>query len=232
MTQQARAERIREMFDQIAEGYDRRNRLFSFDRDAGWRREAARLAQLRAGDTALDLCCGTGKLAQELVPMVRPGGRVIGIDFSRAMLEIARRSQPGVEFILGDAAALPYPEGSIAAVTIGFGLRNLVDREGALREMFRVLRPGGRLVVLELPPPPRGPLLQPYRFYLTRIMPAIAGVLKRGEDKAYEYLSTSVQAFPRPAELAAEMHAAGFAPVEIRRLTFGIAAIHVGTRPI
>lgn len=231
MSQQARAERIRQMFDQIADGYDRRNRLFSFDRDAGWRRTAAGLAHLRPGDLALDLCCGTGKLAHELVPYVRPGGRVIGIDFSRAMLGIGRRLEPDVEFVLGDASALPYPDASVAAITIGFGLRNLVDRDRALQEMLRVLRPGGRLVVLELPPPPRGVLKVPYSFYLTRVMPAIAGALKRGENKAYQYLSTSVQAFPSPAELAEQMQAIGFEPVLIKDLTFGIAVVHVGTRP-
>lgn len=231
MGQQARADRIRQMFDQIAEGYDRRNRLFSLDRDAGWRRTAARLARLHPGDTALDLCCGTGKLAHELLRYVRPGGRVIGVDFSSRMLEIARRVEPGIEFVLGDASSLPYPEGSIAAITIGFGLRNIVDRDAALREMLRVLRPGGRLVVLELPPPPRGPLRLPYAFYLERVMPAVAGVLKPGEESAYRYLSASVQAFPRPAELALQLRAVGFDPVEVRRLTFGIAAVHVGTRP-
>jgi demethylmenaquinone methyltransferase/2-methoxy-6-polyprenyl-1,4-benzoquinol methylase len=231
VSQQARAERIRQMFDQIADGYDRRNRLFSFDRDAGWRRTAARLANLRPGDLALDLCCGTGKLAHELVPYVRPGGRVIGIDFSPAMLDIGKRLEPDVEFVLGDASALPYPGGSVAAVTIGFGLRNLVDRDGAMGEMLRVLRPGGRLVVLELPPPPKGVLKAPYSFYLTRLMPAIAGALKRGEDKAYQYLSTSVQAFPRPAQLAEQMRVLGFDPVVIKRLTFGIAVVHVGSKP-
>lgn len=231
MSQQARADRIRQMFDQIADGYDRRNRLFSLDRDAGWRRTAARLAGLRPGDTALDLCCGTGKLAHELLPYIRPGGRVIGVDFSNRMLEIARRLEPGVEFVLGDASKLPYSDGSVAAITIGFGLRNIVDREVALGEMFRVLRPGGRLVVLELPPPPRGPLRLPYAFYLDRVMPAVAGALKRGEDSAYRYLSASVQAFPTPAQLAAQMRAIGFDPVEVRRLTFGIAVVHVGVRP-
>ena len=231
MSQQARADRIRQMFDQIADGYDRRNRLFSLDRDAGWRRTAAGLARLRPGDTALDLCCGTGKLAHELLPYVRPGGRVIGIDFSSRMLEIARRLEPGIEFALGDASTLAYADGAIAAITIGFGLRNLVDRDAALREMFRVLRPGGRLVVLELPPPPRGPLRLPYAFYLERVMPAVAGALKPGEDSAYRYLSASVQAFPRPGELALQLRNVGYDPVEVKRLTFGIAVVHVGIKP-
>ena len=231
MSQQARADRIRQMFDQIAEGYDRRNRLFSLDRDTGWRRSAARLARLRAGDTALDLCCGTGKLAHELLPYVSPGGRVVGIDFSSRMIEIARRLEPGIEFVVGDAGSLPNPDGSVAAVTIGFGLRNLVDREAGLREMWRVLRPGGRLVVLELTPPPGGPLRLPYAFYLTRVMPAVAGALKPGEESAYRYLSESVQAFPRPQQLAAQLGAVGFHPVEVKRLTFGIAVIHVGIKP-
>jgi demethylmenaquinone methyltransferase/2-methoxy-6-polyprenyl-1,4-benzoquinol methylase len=231
MSQPAPADRIRQMFDQIAEGYDRRNRLFSFDRDAGWRRTAAKLAGLQPGDTALDLCCGTGKLAHELLPFVRPGGRVIGIDFSNRMLEIARRLEPEIEFVLGDATSLPHPDGTVSAVTIGFGLRNLVDRQAALKEMFRVLRPGGRLVILELPPPPNGPLRLPYVLYLTRIMPAVAGALKRGEESAYRYLSTSVQAFPRPPVLAALLKSVGFAPVEVKRLTFGIAVIHVGIKP-
>ncbi|HEY0492907.1 MAG TPA: bifunctional demethylmenaquinone methyltransferase/2-methoxy-6-polyprenyl-1,4-benzoquinol methylase UbiE [Candidatus Dormibacteraeota bacterium] len=231
MSQQARADRIRQMFDQIADGYDRRNRLFSLDRDTGWRRAAARMTALRPGDVALDLCCGTGKLAHELLPMVRPGGRVIGIDFSERMLEIARRLEPGIEFDLGDASNLPYPDGSVAAVTIGFGLRNLVAREAGLKEMFRALGPGGRLVVLELPPPPRGPLRVPYSFYLTRVMPAVAGALKQGEDSAYRYLSESVRAFPRPPELAAELRAVGFDPVKVKRLSFGIAVVHVGIKP-
>jgi demethylmenaquinone methyltransferase/2-methoxy-6-polyprenyl-1,4-benzoquinol methylase len=229
--QQARAERIRQMFDQIAQGYDRRNRLFSLDRDGGWRRRAAALANLHPGNTALDLCCGTGKLAHELVPYVRPAGHVIGMDFSTAMLDLAAGLEPDVEFVLGDASSLPYPDGSIDAITIGFGLRNLVDRDQGLREMFRVLRPGGRLVVLELPPPPGGPLRRPYRFYLTRVMPAIAGALKRGEEQAYRYLSESVQAFPTPSVLRDQMRALGFGPVVVERLTFGIAVIHVATSP-
>ena len=227
--QQARADRIRQMFDQVAARYDARNRLFSADRDRAWRRRAAQRAALRPGQTALDLCTGTGKLAHELLPFVRPSGRVVGIDFSPAMLELARGREPEVEFRLGDVTRLNEPDASVDAVTIGFGLRNLVDREAALREMFRVLRPGGRLVILEFAPPPRGLLMRAYRFYLSRLMPAVAGLLSAGEGSAYRYLAETVEAFPEPAELARQLEGLGFT-VAVERLTFGIAALHVAVR--
>lgn len=227
--QPARSEQIRRMFDQVAPRYDVRNRLFSFNRDAAWRRRAARRANLQPGNTALDLCTGTGKLAHELLNYVRPGGRVIGIDFSPAMLEQARQLEPEVEFRLGDVTDLPDAEGSIDAVTIGFGLRNLVDREAALREMFRVLRPAGRLVILEFAPPPQGPLMWGYRLYLARFMPAVAGLLSRDEGQAYRYLADTVASFPLPAELAAQLRGLGFT-VSIERLTAGIVAIHTATK--
>ena len=218
------------MFDQVAPGYDARNRLFSFDRDRAWRRRAALRASLRPGDTALDLCTGTGKLAAELLPFVRPNGRVIGIDFSERMLEQARKRLPAVEFRLGDVARLTQPDESVDAVTIGFGLRNLVDRPAAMREMFRVLRPGGRLVVLEFAPPPAGLMMRFYRVYLTRVMPRLAGLLSADEGDAYRYLADTVQGFPRPAELAADLQRVGFL-AGFEFLTFGIVAIHVATRP-
>lgn len=227
--QQARADRIRQMFDQVAARYDARNRLFSADRDRAWRRRAARRAALRPGQTALDLCTGTGKLAHELLPFVGPSGRVIGIDFSPAMLDLARRREPGIEFRLGDVTHLGEPDAGVDAVTIGFGLRNLVDRQTALREMHRVLRPGGRLVVLEFAPPPRGLLMRAYRFYLSRVMPALAGLRNAGERSAYRYLAETVQAFPQPAELARELEDIGFA-VSVERMTFGIVALHVAVR--
>lgn len=231
MSEPAPAEQIREMFDRIALGYDRQNTLFSLDRDRAWRRRAARLASLRPGDTALDLCTGTGKLAAELLRYVRPGGRVVGVDFSPQMLELARRRAPGVEFQLGDVMALPFGDGSVDAVTIAFGLRNLVNREGGLREMRRVLKPGGRLVILEFPTPPRGLASLPYRLYLTRVMPVVAGWL--GEDRqAYEYLATTVQAFPSPLELARLMEQAGFGEVQVQRMTGGIVALHRGIQPV
>src|SRR5260370_25742464 len=148
--QQAPAERIRQMFDHVAAGYDARNRLFSADRDRAWRRRAARRARRRPAPTALDLCTGTGRLAHELLPFVGPSGRVVGVDFSAAMLELARQREAHVEFRLGDVPRLSEADASVDAVTIGFGLRNLVDRGTALREMFGVLRPGGRLVILEI----------------------------------------------------------------------------------
>jgi demethylmenaquinone methyltransferase / 2-methoxy-6-polyprenyl-1,4-benzoquinol methylase len=230
VSEQARPDRIREMFDRIAAGYDRQNTLFSLDRDRAWRRRAARLATLRPGDFAVDLCTGTGKLAAELLPYVRPTGKVIGLDFSPRMLELARQRVPGVEFRLGDVMAMPLDAGSTDAVTIGFGLRNLVDRLGGLREMRRVLKPGGRLVILEFPTPARGLTSLPYRLYLTRVMPVVAGWL--GEDRqAYEYLADTVQAFPSPLELARLMEQAGFTEVQVEGMTGGIVALHRGIRP-
>ena len=226
---EARAEQIRQMFNQIAPGYDARNRLFSFDRDRAWRRRAAERANLHPGETALDLCTGTGKLAHELLSFIRPGGRVIGVDFSEAMLQRARKLEPEVEFRLGDVSRLNEPDASIDAITIGFGLRNLVDREQALREMRRVLRPGRRLVILEFAPPPSGPLMRAYRLYLTRVMPAIADRLSGGEHRAYRYLAETVQGFPQPAELTASLDRLGFA-VTVEPLTFGIVMLHVAVR--
>src|SRR2546427_5640348 len=203
--QQARADRIRQMFDQVAARYDARNRLFSADRDRAWRRRAAHHAALRPGQTAFDLCTGTGKLAHELLISVGRSRRVVGIDFSPAMLEQARRREPKVEFRLGDVTRLNEPDASVDAVTIGFGLRNLVDRDAALREMFRVLRPGGRLVILEFAPPPHGVLMRAYRFYLSRVMPAVAGLLSAGQGSAYRYLPETAEAFPAPAPLPQQL---------------------------
>lgn len=217
------------MFDQVAPRYDVRNRLFSFNRDTAWRRRAARRAELKPGQTALDLCTGTGKLAHELLTYVRPGGRVIGMDFSATMLELARHLEPEIEFRLGDVTRLPDANASIDAVTIAFGLRNLVDRETAMREMGRVLRRGGRLVILEFAPPPSGPLMWGYRLYLSRFMPAVAGVISRQEGQAYRYLADTIQEFPQPQALAAQLRNLGFS-VSVERMTAGIVAIHTAIK--
>jgi demethylmenaquinone methyltransferase/2-methoxy-6-polyprenyl-1,4-benzoquinol methylase len=219
------------MFDMIAPGYDRQNTIFSLDRDRAWRRRAAELARLQPGDVALDLCTGTGKLAGELASYVRPAGRVIGIDFSTAMLERAPAANC-VEYQLGDVTSLPFPDAGVAAVTIAFGLRNLLDRDAALREMSRVLRPGGRAVILEFSPPERGLIGRLYRIYVEQIMPAAAGLMRRAQGDAYRYLAASIDAFPSPAELSGKMGTAGFSEVRVVRMTFGIVAIHVGVRAI
>jgi demethylmenaquinone methyltransferase/2-methoxy-6-polyprenyl-1,4-benzoquinol methylase len=216
------------MFDEIAARYDSANSLFSLDRDRAWRRRGARLTRLQPGQTALDLCTGTGKLAHELVPLVSPGGRVIGIDFSPGMLALARAREPDIEFRQGDVTRLAEADASIDAVTIGFGLRNLVDRDAALREMRRVLRPGGRLVVLEFAPP-TGPLMAAYRFYLGRVMPAVVRISSASEANAYRYLAETVSGFPQPAALAHDMEAIGF-EVDVQRMTIGIVAFHVAVR--
>ena len=225
----ARGEAIREMFDQVAPRYDLRNRVFSLNRDHAWRVRAARRAKLTSGAIALDLCTGTGKLAHELLRYVRPGGRVIGIDFSAAMLQLARRNEPGIDFRLGDVSRLSESDSSVDAVTIGFGLRNLVDREASLSEIRRVLRPGGRLVILEFAPPRQDVLMRAYRFYLARVMPAVVGIQDAAEATAYRYLASTVQAFLKPQELKAELEGLHF-QVQLERMTFGIVAIHTAVK--
>ncbi len=231
MPDAAQADRIREMFDRIAGRYDHLNTLFSLGRDLAWRRRAAKLAGLRPGETALDLCTGTGKLARELLSYVIPNGRVVGVDFSSAMLARAQRTEPAIEFRYGDALGLPFSDGTMDAVTIAFGLRNLIDPDKALSEIFRVLRRGGRAVVLEFAPPERGWRARLYMTYLTRVIPAVAGLVAPGLRIAYCYLAESVQAFPSPTQVAQQMAAAGFREVEVQRMTFGAVALHVGTRP-
>ena len=217
------------MFDRVAPRYDARNRLFSLTRDQAWRRRAAKRAALRPGQTVLDLCTGTGKLAHELLPYVRPGGRVVGVDFSPAMLEQARRLEPEVEFRLGDVSRLADADESVDAVTIAFGLRNLIDRNGALTEMRRVLRPGGRVVILEFAPPPHAPLMRAYRFYLGRVMPRLIGWQDASQAAAYRYLAESVDAFLTPWQLTNLLEPMGFR-VMVELMTFGIVAIHTAIR--
>ncbi len=218
-----RAERIRAMFDHIAGWYDPANTIFSLHRDAAWRRHAADLAAVPPGGSALDLCTGTGKLARELH---RRGARdVIGLDFSEAMLQRARRRYPPIHFERGDATALPYPTARFHAVTMAFGIRNIVDRGRALQEAARVLKPGGRCVVLEFARPAPGPLAALYDFYLARLMPALGAIFDRKEH-SYRYLADTITAFPKPEAFADEMRRAGFGEVGVSRMTVGIVAFY------
>jgi demethylmenaquinone methyltransferase/2-methoxy-6-polyprenyl-1,4-benzoquinol methylase len=212
---------VRRMFDRIAPVYDAMNHLMTAGLDRRWRRLTAR-AVVRPGDRVLDVCCGTGELA---LACVAEGGRVTGLDFSERMLERARRKSSAVEWVAGDAVALPFGEEDFDAVTVGFGVRNVPELERALGELRRVLRPGGRLAILEITRP-RGLLTPFYKLWFDLLVPALGRVLPGGS--AYTYLPASVRRFPGPDELAALIETAGFGSVRYRLLAGGIVALHVG----
>lgn len=231
---------VREMFGRIVPRYDAMNRLMTGGRDVAWRRLAVREALARQpADTAyvLDVATGTGDLAFALVA----GGAaaVIGADFARPMLAAAAAKRPpdtaddgrtdGVRWVVADALALPFPDASFDACTVAFGLRNMADFGAALREMGRVLRPGGRLVCLELTPYRRPVLGRLFGWYFARVVPLVGGILS-GDRDAYRYLPSSVAAFPTAAALTALFGDAGFADIRHRLLGGGTVALHVGTK--
>jgi len=217
------------MFDRIARRYDLVNTVLSGGTDAGWRRRAARETGLSPGGSALDVACGSGKLTAELARNAGPNGRVVGLDFSPQMLEIARRDHPGIEFIEGDALKLPFADAAFDASTIAFGLRNLADPILGLREMLRVIKPDGRAVVLEFVRPPRGLIGGAYRLYLRTLLPAIGGLLS-GEPSAYRYLSDTVDSYRTPDELTAMAAQAGWTGIRFQGLAQGTVGILSGTR--
>ncbi|MEX2503183.1 MAG: bifunctional demethylmenaquinone methyltransferase/2-methoxy-6-polyprenyl-1,4-benzoquinol methylase UbiE [Trueperaceae bacterium] len=220
---------VRAMFDAIAPRYDLANAVLSLGTDRGWRRVAVDRALAKRPRDVLDVATGTADLALALAA-ARPEARVVGVDFAEAMLAIGRRktTRRGVALTLdtGDGTALPYADASFDAVTIAFGLRNFADVDAGLREFRRVLRPGGRLVVLEFPPPPRGAFGAVFRFYFTRVLPLLGGLLS-GNRAAYAYLPASTLTFPEPDALAERATRAGFGDVVWTPLTFGVAALHV-----
>lgn len=219
------------MFDQIARFYDLLNSVLSGGRDAAWRRAAARLTELRRGDTALDVCTGTGKLAALLRRRVGPEGRVIGVDFSEGMLAMARRRVGDVDFRTGDATRLDgVDDASVDAVTVAFGLRNVVDRAAAVRAAYRVLRSGGRYVILEFANVEAPLFGRLYGWYVTRVLPRIGRALNP-RSGAYSYLPASIAAYPRAAVVSEWLREAGFTDVRVRRMTLGIVTLHVATRP-
>jgi demethylmenaquinone methyltransferase / 2-methoxy-6-polyprenyl-1,4-benzoquinol methylase len=214
------AEGVRRMFDRIAPVYDVMNRVMTAGLDRRWRR-AAVAAVVAPGKRVLDACCGTGDLA---IAAQARGADVVGLDFSEAMLARARRKGSGVEWVQGDVLALPFEDGSFDAATVGFGVRNVEDLSGALRELRRVLRPGGRLAILEITQP-RGPLAPFYRLWFDRAIPLLGRVLPGGS--AYTYLPASVRRFPGPDDLAALLRECGYGAVGYRLFAGGIVALHV-----
>jgi demethylmenaquinone methyltransferase / 2-methoxy-6-polyprenyl-1,4-benzoquinol methylase len=211
---------VRRMFDRIAPVYDAMNRTMTAGLDRRWRRITAE-AVVRPGDVVLDACCGTGDLA---IAGARAGGHVTGLDFSERMLERARRKAPQLEWVSGDLLALPFADESFDAATVGFGVRNVDDLALALGELRRVLRPGGRLGILEITRP-RGLLAPFYRLWFDGVVPLLGKLLPGGS--AYTYLPASVRRFPAPEELARLIGAAGFGDVTYRTFAGGIVALHV-----
>jgi demethylmenaquinone methyltransferase/2-methoxy-6-polyprenyl-1,4-benzoquinol methylase len=215
---------VRAMFDRIARVYDLMNRVMTVGMDARWRARAADLAEAREGSTVIDVATGTGDLAIE---MGSRGASVTGVDFSGGMLEIARQKAPGIEFRQGNALALEFPDDTFDAATVGFGARNFDDLPRGLSEMARVVRPGGRVVVLEITTPQRPPLSWFFRLWFDRIVPLLGKVA--GDPEAYEYLPNSVKRFPGPERLAAVMDEAGIGEMRWVLTAGGIIAIHWGT---
>src|SRR5919201_2495438 len=202
---------VRAMFDRIARVYDLMNTVMTAGLHDHWRRRAADLAAVQPGGSALDVATGTGDLAIELARRVGPQGRVIGSDFSEAMLDLARKKTSEVQFEWGNALELPYGDGSFDAVSVGFGARNFSDLRAGLSEMTRVTRTGGRVVVLEITAPQRPPLSWFFGLWFDRVVPMLGKIA--GDPDAYSYLPTSVRRFPAPRELGAEMVAAGLTDV-------------------
>ena len=220
------------MFDKIAARYDAMNRVLSFGLDRGWRRRTVRALALGKAPRVLDLATGTGDLAVDIARM-HPDATVIGLDPSRQMLAIAERKLASrgladrVTLVRGDAQHLPYRDAEMDAATIAFGIRNVPDRLAALREMARVVRPGGRVAVLELGEPRRGLLARAARFHTRHVVPRLGALLSGARE--YRYLQRSIAAFPPSAEFAQLMERAGLRVLEVAPLTFGVCTLYVTT---
>ena len=214
------ADGVRRMFDRIAPVYDAMNRVMTAGLDRRWRRVTVEQV-VRRGDRVLDACCGTGDLA---IAARDRGASVVGLDFSERMLEHARAKRGDIDWVSGDLLSLPFEDGSFDAVTVGFGVRNVDDLSAALAEMRRVLRPAGRVGILEITRP-RGAAAPFYRLWFDRLVPLLGRVLPGGS--AYTYLPASVRRFPGPDELSALLIAAGFSAVRVRLFAGGIVALHV-----
>ena len=225
------ARRVREMFAQISPRYDLLNHLLSANIDGRWRRAVIRKLRplLPANAQLLDVACGTGDLSIALFE--KTGAQVIGLDFCRPMLELAARKAPQLRFVEGDALQLPFAEASFDAITIGFGLRNLSSVERGLGELRRVLKPQGWAAILEFSRPVVPGMRALAAIYCMRLLPRIGGLVS-GSRSAYEYLPESISRFPDQQKLAAIMRAAGFGNVAFQNLTGGVAALHIGQRPV
>lgn len=237
-----KGEAVREMFAGIAAKYDRINRIMTFNRDRAWRKIAVKMSGVGRGAAVLDVCCGTGDLAFEFARVVGSDGRVVGTDFTPEMLVIAREKakvipvdgetgkRPEVPFQQADTLALPFPDESFDCCSVGWGIRNVQDIAGGLREMARVVKPGGTVVILECTQPKWKLFAAMNRWYMNRVVPWIGQKLSGSKQKAYSYLPDSVALFPNAPRLAAMMEEAGLRDVRFRYLMMGAVAVHVGVK--
>ena len=226
---------IRDMFDSIAPKYDFLNRFLSLRQDVRWRREMVQAAQIPKKGAILDVACGTCDVAMEVRSQTGKSTTIIGTDFSPGMLTLGKKKLDkskrfqSIRLACGNALALPFKHGLFDAVTIAFGIRNIMDREGALKAFHQALKPGGKVVVLELTAPEKGLFRKLYLFYFKQILPGIGSLFSKNAG-AYHYLPASVLKFPSPTEFARIMGRSGFTDVQWKPMTLGIVTLFVGTK--
>ncbi len=220
---------VRAMFDRVARGYDLLNSVMTAGLHHQWRRRAVDLAGVGPGDRVLDVATGTGDLAIELAKRVGPSGEVIGSDFSEGMLALARKKAPELRFEWGNALELPYADGEFDAATVGFGARNFSDLDRGLAELTRVVRPGGRVLILEMTTPQKPPLSTFFKLWFDRLVPLLGKL--SSDPEAYDYLPNSVKRWPDPSGLAAAFDRAGLQQIRWVLTAGGIIATHVGVKP-
>ncbi|WP_164668759.1 demethylmenaquinone methyltransferase [Virgibacillus doumboii] len=234
MHQRSKEERVHHVFEKIYDNYDSMNSIISFQRHKAWRKDVMKRMNVTSGSRALDVCCGTGDWSIALAEEVGSSGEVVGLDFSRNMLSVAEQKNETLnynqlQFMQGNAMKLPFEENSFDYVTIGFGLRNVPDYMNVLKEMYRVVKPGGKVVCLETSQPTMIGFRQGYYFYFRFIMPLLGRLFARSY-KEYAWLHDSAKSFPDKNELRQMFLSAGFSHVQIKSYTGGVAAMHMATK--
>ncbi|WP_070121139.1 demethylmenaquinone methyltransferase [Bacillus marinisedimentorum] len=232
---QSKEERVHQVFEKIYENYDSMNSVISFNRHKAWRKDTMKRMGVKNGAKSLDLCCGTGDWSIAMGEEVGPNGEVVGLDFSENMLKIGKEKLKGmdmdnVSLIHGNAMSLPFEDNSFDYVTIGFGLRNVPDYMQVLKEMHRVLKPGGKAVCLETSQPTMPVFKQFYYFYFKKVMPVMGKLLAKSYQE-YSWLQESASEFPDSRKLAEMFKESGFVNVEVKQYTGGVAAMHLGYKP-